>query len=104
MFAEANAYDAISQFWIAVPATLTTIFAFLAARRSGQTKAQVETNHGKRPGEYLELIADLVDSMKNAATSEDVKALHAVLADHTRADAENFEALQSAIEELKNGD
>lgn len=101
MLAATNAWDAVSQFWIAVPAGLTTWFAYLSARRSGETKTQVETNHGKRPGEYIELIADLVDIAKGGATKEDVQALHGALTEHTKADAENFEALRSSIEELK---
>ena len=70
----------------AVPATIAAVGAFKGARRASATKAEVQTNHGMRAGEYLERIdtrvATLSDLVAQQATHQ--AELAQQLADHIR--------------------
>lgn len=61
--------------------------------------AMVTTNHGKRPGEYLEQIADLRTEVGLLAHQVDrsMSLVFDKLVEHTAQDAENFAALREAI-------
>lgn len=64
----------------AIPATI----AALAARRQARkTHAEVATNHGRRPGEYLELIHADIQHLKELSEQHSA-ALLAHLGDNTR--------------------
>lgn len=77
-----------------------TATAFQTLRMKRETKAlraDVATNHGMRPGEYLEKIHAEVANIKSLVVQS---ALHTAsladqLADHTISDAVNFEELRA---------
>ena len=68
-------------------------------------QADIQTNHGKKAFEYLEMIADIhEESLNNRIEILETKRLMldhaAALDDHTVHDAENFNELKSLITEL----
>lgn len=63
---------------------------------------KVETNHGKRPGEYLEMIDDVRRQVDGLAVTvgEGVGELKAIMASHTAEDSERFDALNAQLSEI----
>ena len=66
--------------------SLVALFGQLAS-----IKASVKTNHGKRPGEYLEMIAELLEGQGEIKAQLDA---------HTTQDAERFDELTERLDEL----
>jgi hypothetical protein len=66
-------------------AVIVSAPAFLAWRSSQNIRKDVATNHGMRPGEYLELIAGDINALKDQLTA------------HTLEDHKNFTELRKAI-------
>lgn len=60
-----------------VPATLVWRDARAARNEARAMRADIATNHGLRPGEYLELISANVNDLHDT-----VAALHVAVADH----------------------
>jgi hypothetical protein len=58
-------------------------FAWRAAKHSKETKDDLRTNHGKRPGEYLEMIGEVL----------------AQQALHERDDERRFKAIELKLDE-----
>lgn len=58
-------------------------------RKVSEVHDALKTNHGKRPGEYLEMVGDLAEQVTRLDRKVDTVA--GTLADHTVADAVNFE-------------
>lgn len=107
-----NPWDVAQQFMLTIGVVMSALFAYLSARRSREGTDSIReqndalhTNHGLRPGEYLEMIGDVVTLAKNAATKDELKSLEdrmgQLLDDHTAQDYENFQLLHSEIEELR---
>lgn len=65
-------------------------FAATAAFFGWLTKRQMKTNHGKRPGEYLEMILDV---------RENQTELHQKFVEHMEQDNRNFQDLADLIRE-----
>jgi hypothetical protein len=73
-------------------------FQHRTTRRVEQMHDALKTNHGKRPGEYLELVGELdekVDRLERA-----VGVVAATVADHTVADESNFAQLRTNQEHM----
>lgn len=67
--------------------------SMLSTRNKVKNLAEdLQTNHGKKPYEYLEMIHDVREALLD---------LKEWSVDHTQQDTENFKALQDAIEETK---
>lgn len=68
-------------------------------KQSEATAVAIATNHGKRPGEYLELIAAGVNDLREGQDEvrAEVADLRATLGAHTESDAVNFAFLFAAI-------
>lgn len=75
---------------IAVFGAISAFFAWRAQVAAKNVDKKTETNHGKTPGEYLEMILDVRESQLD---------LHQTLLDHTEQDAKNFEKLAALIQE-----
>lgn len=73
---------------------------------------KVQTNHGKEPREYLEMIADVREVVEHIAQGQravslEQNALARLVAEHTLQDDRNFSALRDEIAALRfplNGD
>lgn len=101
----------ISEVLIAFFGSVTSIFAFLAAQRAKKVDRKTETNHGREPWEYLEMVMEVRDEvldLKGAvikvreAQYEATRAqedLHQALIAHTEQDSENFDSLADLIKE-----
>lgn len=68
-------------------------------------QSNIQTNHGKKPSEYLEMIADIKQhSLETRMDALEMKSLvveqAAALHDHTVNDAKNFDELKSLITKL----
>lgn len=62
----------------------------IANRRTKNLQSDLQTNHGKRPGEYLEMIHDVRESQLD---------LKKALIEHTEQDSQRFEELAALIRE-----
>lgn len=101
----------VSEVLIAFFGSVTSIFAFLAAQRAKNVDRKTETNHGREPWQYLEMVMEVRDEvldLKSAvfnireAQHEATKAqadLHEALVTHTEQDSENFDSLADLIKE-----
>lgn len=85
-------------------ATLPAYFSYRANRHARNVDKKTDTNHGKEPWEYLEMIQDVKDlALATKATVLETK--HTVLKledsfrDHSQLDTENFEELRGLIKE-----
>ena len=65
----------------------------------GDLTDKVQTNHGKEPFEYLEMVAEVREAVNQSR--DDVKQLVMLLARHTEQDAENFQAIDRKLEALR---
>lgn len=78
--------DPISAIFAFLGLCLTILSAWILKETKG-THKEVKTNHGKRAGEYLEMLDPLREQV----------ALHSrLLLDHTKSDDTNFEILRAA--------
>lgn len=68
----------------AIPAMIAAFAAWRASKHSSDVKVEIQTNHGKRAGEYLE----------GAATSEDLKA-------HSAEDGARFDLVIARLDALE---
>lgn len=59
---------------------------------------KVQTNHGKEPREYLEMVMEVRDMVR--VNRDDQSALVRMIAEHTLQDERNFAALRSEIKAL----
>ena len=76
---------------VAVFGSITGFFAWRASVHSKGTRDDIQTNHGKRPGEYLEMSADIPEIAMRVSNIEAEQAKVAQeLAAHTIQDATNF--------------
>lgn len=71
---------------IALAGAVTGFFSWRASVHSKSTRDDLQTNHGKRPGEYLEMIQEVRKDLAN----------------HTLQDAENFDRLSEHITRIWN--
>lgn len=101
---------------IGVIGTLGSAWLALKAKQAAENvDRKTETNHGKEPWEYLEMVQDVRNdvldlkndvlhmresSLRTARAQED---LHAALIEHTAQDSENFDTLRRLIEERTSG-
>jgi len=76
-------------------AVIAAVAAMRAASHAKQGRKDTATNHGKRPGEYLEMVAEIRDG-QDAMTTE-MSALARLIAEHTIQDAQNFAELRMLI-------
>lgn len=76
------------------------IGTIVTAKRQKATDASLATNHGKRPGEYLELIGDVVELARGLPTTEDMRRFNLALEEHTADDARSFAVLKASVDEL----
>lgn len=75
---------------------VTGTFAILQVRRkASDAEAAIRTNHGLRPGEYLEMVADVKVMVADLSVS--VSDLKHALVEHTAADAEHFGELHADL-------
>lgn len=65
------------------------------SRRTTSLETAVATNHGKRPGEYLEMVGEMKFDL--ALMNGKLDRMVEILADHTTQDAENFKVLRHMI-------
>jgi hypothetical protein len=108
-----NVWEAVGQLFIAGGVMTTALFGYLAVRDTRRGNRAIETNHGKQPREYLELIGEVHDTLKTLQTQQMTAALQRksieasvdtlveVFKEHTQSDAENFAVVEAALEELK---
>lgn len=61
-------------------------------------RKEIRTNHGKRAGEYLEMIGPLATKVEDVAA--DTKAFVQLLAAHEAHDEDNFRRLRRQVEAL----
>lgn len=99
---------------IGVVGTLGSAWLSLKAKQAAEkVDRKTETNHGKEPWEYLEMVQDVKDGLidvradvlgmrenlhRTARTQED---LHVAFIEHTAQNAENLDYLIRLIEERK---
>lgn len=105
-----DASDVIITFIATLPAIIAAVI--MIGKRMKRVEgtvdgiqADIQTNHGKKAFEYLEMIADVHEqSLNNRIEILETKKLmldHAeALSEHTTHDAENFNALKGLITEL----
>lgn len=74
--------------FVALFGAITSYFAWRSERHAKRVDKKTDTNHGKTPGEYLEMILDVRESQLD---------LHQSLLEHTEQDARNFEQLAHLI-------
>lgn len=67
-----------------------------SARHVKGVRRDLETNHGKRPGEYLEMVADV--KVGQDIVSAQLSNLTAHLVAHAELDAKNFKELRELLE------
>lgn len=77
------------------------IGTIITARRQKSTEENLATNHGMRPGEYLELIGDVVELAKQAPTKEDLQGLRHTFEEHVEEDRIRFQMIFHELEELR---
>jgi hypothetical protein len=73
---------------IAIFGTVASFFAWRASVHSKGTNINIQTNHGKRPGEYLEMVAENLERINDIGEQ---------LAAHTEQDGENFREIARMI-------
>lgn len=106
-------WDVVVALLIVAGIVIPSVLAWLNSRR---TKKDIQTNHGKKPYEYLEMVNDVHEGLIEMRTAQldmrqdqldmkDMLADHAkALADHTDQDAERFDGLRELISELHDKD
>lgn len=87
---------------VAIAGAVTSYFAWRASVNSKKVDRKTETNHGRTPGEYLEMVLEVKDGVLDLKQSfVDVKGqvvnLHEQLSAHTEQDARNFEDLATLV-------
>lgn len=97
----------LSQALVGLIVACTAVLGALAVRIKSAAKANtaatvaahadLKTNHGKRPGEYLEMVADVQVDVQ--ALAHKVDKVIALIADHTVQDATNFSELRALVVE-----
>lgn len=66
-----------------------------AVQVSADLASDLKTNHGKRPGEYLEMVGEV--RVDIAVINSKLDRVVEILAQHTTQDAENFYALRQIL-------
>lgn len=67
-------------------------------RKVSEVHDALKTNHGKRPGEYLEMVGELSEQV--AKIDRGLSAVACTVADHTLADEVNFQVIRERQEVL----
>lgn len=96
----AAALTAIGTVLVAVVGGAVALIQMLFTQR--KMAKDIKTNHGKKPFEYLEMVAEVHESVVEVKELVQIQAvqmdvLTQQLAEHTVADAVNFAALQQSI-------
>ena len=110
VFAVTDASDVIITFIASLPAIITAVVMIGRKMRKmdanvSDIKSDIQTNHGKKPYEYLEMIADihsgLVDNKLDIIETKHLIAKQAELMDeHLAQDAVNFTEIKSMFRKL----
>lgn len=110
LFAATDASDVIITFIATLPAIIGAVVMIGRKMKKmdasvSDIKSDIQTNHGKKPYEYLEMIADvqngLVDNKLDIIETKHLVVKQAELMDqHLAQDAENFEEIKDMFRKI----
>jgi hypothetical protein len=88
--------DHIAQAVEAVAIAIAGFFSWRSAKRAKSVDVKTETNHGKSPGEYLEMVLDVKEAVLEVRDGQ--LELREKFDAHTEQDRVNFERIQALVE------